>query len=65
MLGRQFALRERDEAVVLLVYVDVLDAALLDESQEVATARVTTIAKGSRADADMTINVGKTESMIH
>ena len=39
------------------------DAALLDESREVVEARVNEIARGSLRDADMTINVGKTEFM--
>ena len=44
-----------------LGYAD--DAALLDTSIEKATERVTTIAKGSALDADMEINVSKTEVM--
>ena len=44
-----------------LGYAD--DAALLDVSPEVATARVTAIAKGSKIDADMVINVNKTKCM--
>jgi len=44
-----------------LGYAD--DAALLDEDINVATARVTAIAAGSRKDADMHISVDKTEAM--
>ena len=44
-----------------LGYAD--DAALLDEDKQVATDRVTSISLGSKKDADMTINVGKTEVM--
>ena len=44
-----------------LGYAD--DAALLDENSLIATARVTDIAVGSKADADMIINVSKTEVM--
>ena len=44
-----------------LGYAD--DAALLDESTEVATQRVTAIAAGSKADADMAISVSKTKAM--
>ena len=39
------------------------DAALLDSDKDVATARVTSIAAGSRDMADMEINVTKTECM--
>ena len=39
------------------------DAALVDSSPEMAAQRVTAIAQGSSNDADMTINVGKTEVM--
>ena len=42
-----------------LGYAD--DAALIDETPENATIRVTNIAKGSRDDADMVINIAKTE----
>ena len=44
-----------------LGYAD--DAALLDTDINVATARVTAIARGSKADADMAINIDKTEVM--
>ena len=44
-----------------LGYAD--DAALLDTSLETATRRVTAIAQGSRADADMEISIDKTEVM--
>ena len=44
-----------------LGYAD--DAALLDTDIDVATARVTAIAQGSRQDADMQISVSKTEVM--
>ena len=44
-----------------LGYAD--DAALLDSSSGVATERVTAIARGSKQDADMEINVTKTEVM--
>jgi hypothetical protein len=44
-----------------LGYAD--DAVLVDESVEMATLRVNTIAVGSRKDADMNINVKKTECM--
>ena len=44
-----------------LGYAD--DAALLDGNLDVATARVTAIAEGSRKDADMHINVDKTKVM--
>ena len=49
------------QSVFTLGYAD--DAALLDNSIEVATERVTAIATGSRSDADMTINIDKTEVM--
>ena len=49
------------ECITTLGHAD--DAALLDCSKEVATARVSAIAKGSRDDADMFINIGKTEVM--
>ena len=39
------------------------DAALLDMSPDIAAARVTAIAQGSAADADMLINVSKTKCM--
>ena len=44
-----------------LGYAD--DAALLDETPETATERVTAIAVGSKADADMLISVSKTKTM--
>ena len=44
-----------------LGYAD--DAALLDTDVHTATERVTSIARGSEQDADMKINVGKTEVM--
>ena len=47
--------------VYTLGYAD--DAALLDNSLGSASARVTSIATGSRADADMSISVKKTEVM--
>ena len=49
------------KTVHTLGYAD--DAALLDLSIETATARVTSIAQGSERDADMQINVDKTEVM--
>ena len=66
MLALELILRQHDthrekgvifggECVHTLGYAD--DAALLDGSREVATARVTAIAQGSRSDADMTITV--------
>ena len=57
--GAGVALRGR--VITTLGYAD--DAALLDESAEVATERVSSIAKGSREDADMIINITKTEAM--
>ena len=39
------------------------DAALLDDSIEKSTARVTSIAAGSRKDADMETNMTKTHVM--
>ena len=45
-----------------LAYAD--DAALLDGDTDTATLRVTAIAKGSAEDADMAINVDKTE-VVH
>ena len=50
-----------DTHVATLDYAD--DAALLDEDKDVATKRVSAIAKGSRSDADMHINIDKTEIM--
>ena len=47
--------------VSTLGYAD--DAALLDNSLTVATDRVTSIAQGSRRDADMEISIDKTEAM--
>ena len=44
-----------------LGYAD--DAALLDNCCDTATDRVTSISTGSRDDADMTINISKTEVM--
>ena len=39
------------------------DAALLDDTAETATRRVTSISAGSKRDADMVISVSKTECM--
>ena len=50
-----------EQRIYTLGYAD--DVALLNSSISVATERVTAIAKGSKADADMTINIGKTEVM--
>ena len=50
-----------DVTVDTLGYAD--DAALLDDDINVATTRATSIASGSKADADMEINVEKTEAM--
>ena len=50
-----------DQLVHTLGYAD--DAALLDNNIQVASRRVNAIASGSKADADMCINVGKTEFM--
>ena len=47
--------------IITLDYAD--DAALLDVDAEVASKRVSSIAKGSREDADMIINITKTEAM--
>ena len=44
-----------------LGYAD--DIALVDTTMDAATARVTAISQGARDDADMNINVGKTEAM--
>ena len=49
------------ETVHTLGYAD--DAALLDASLDVATARVSSIAQGSREDADMDISIIKTKVM--
>ena len=49
------------KTIYTLGYAD--DAALIDSNLEVATARVSAIAQGSKADADMTINTDKTETM--
>ena len=49
------------KSIYTLGYAD--DAALLDTSIEVASERVTSISRGSKADADMTINISKTEVM--
>ena len=46
---------------ISLGYAD--DAALVDESPENATRRVTNIAQGSRTDADMIISIDKTQCM--
>ena len=51
----------RGKRITTLGYAD--DAALLDERHEVSTDRVTNISKGSREDADMIINITKTEAM--
>ena len=50
-----------DRTIYTLGYAD--DAALVDTNIDVATARVTSIATGSRKDADMSINIDKTEVM--
>ena len=50
-----------DTMLDTLGYAD--DAALLDCDIDVATARVTSIARGSKQDADMEINASKTEVM--
>ena len=50
-----------DQTLDTLGYAD--DAALLDAEIDVATARVTSIADGSRRDADMDISIEKTEVM--
>ena len=47
--------------ISFLGYAD--DAALLDNRLETATTHVTTIARGSKQDADMHINTSKTEMM--
>ena len=44
-----------------LGYAD--DAALIDANPAIASARVTSIAQGSKRDADMKINISKTECM--
>ena len=44
-----------------LGYAD--DCALLDTTLETATERVTAIAKGSKDDADVSINISKTDSV--
>ena len=44
-----------------LGYAD--DAALLDEDKAIASKRVSAIAQGSECEADMTINIDKTEVM--
>jgi len=44
-----------------LGYAD--DAVLLDYEINIATERVTSIAQGSKADADMVISVAKTKAM--
>ena len=44
-----------------LGYAD--DAALIDANPTIASARVTSIARGSKRDADMKINISKTECM--
>ena len=49
------------QKVHTLGYAD--DAALLDNCGDTATDRVTSISTGSRDDADMTINIRKTEVM--
>ena len=50
-----------NELIHSLGYAD--DAALVDNDLDVATSRVTSIAKGSKQDADMSINIAKTEVM--
>ena len=50
-----------DTTIHTLGYAD--DAALVDGDLGVATERVTAIAQGSKKDADMSINIGKTEVM--
>ena len=47
--------------VSTLGYAD--DAALLDDDREIASQRVSAIAQGSERDADMSINISKTEVM--
>ena len=47
--------------IPLLGYAD--DAALIDATPTIASARVTSIAQGSKRDADMKINISKTECM--
>ena len=54
-------IRFGDKVVDTLGYAD--DAALLDNDIAISTTRVTAIAQGSRKDADMEINVDKTEVM--
>mgnify|MGYP003326603192 CR=1 FL=1 len=49
------------ETIYTLGYAD--DAVLLDVALDTATARVTSIAKGSRIDADMDISIAKTQVM--
>ena len=51
----------RDVVVHTLGYAD--DAALLDSDINTATERVTSIAKGSKKDADMEISISKTKAM--
>ena len=48
-----------NENIHSLGYAD--DAALVDNNLDVATDRVTNISRGSRKDADMDINIAKTE----
>ena len=50
------------DTIHTLAYAD--DAALLDKDVATVTARVSAISKGSRKDADMTINSDKTE-VVH
>ena len=50
-----------DTTIHTLGYAD--DAALVDGDLGVATERVTAIAQGSKKDADMSINIDKTEVM--
>ena len=49
------------KTISTLGYAD--DAALLDRDIVTASARVTSIAQGSRTDADMVISIDKTEGM--
>ena len=72
ILALEFILREHDAVpgkgvtfgdkhLHTLGYAD--DAALIDDNIITATARVTSIAAGSRSDADMEISISKTEVM--
>ena len=59
--NRNKGVRFRNTTVDTLGYAD--DAALLDDDINVSTTRVTSIASGSKLDADMVISVDKTEVM--